>query len=181
MEEYLEEAKELGLVLYQPCHEYDTALLQWWIHLNETDTFTEVFAESQRSLSKFFRIFEPPNLVVLAFEDNKIWMVVWFTPFGDSPTAATVSYWCREDKRGEDKRGARKQLKVTKLLYTMAFNFWDVLLGVTRHEHLLRIHRKLGYNIVGSIPHLMSGESAWVVYLTKENFENSRMYKLGES
>ena len=176
MEGLVEKARELGLVLYQPCHEYDTALLQWWMHLVKTDTFTEVFAESQKPLSKFLNIFQEPNFVVLAIEDNKIWMAVWFTPFGDSATAATVSYWCHEDKRG-----SRKQLEITKLLYTAAFDFWDVLLGVTRHEHLLRIHRKLGYNIVGSVPHLMSGEEAWIVYLTKENFINSRLYKVGES
>ncbi len=113
--------------------------------------------------------------MVIAIEDNKPWMVVWFVPFDDGSSAATVSYWCHKDKRG-----ARKQLQITKLLYTAAFDFWDVLLGVTKHEHLLRIHRKLGYNIVGSVPHLMEGEEAWIVYLTKENFINSRMYKVGE-
>ncbi len=176
MEEYLERARELGLVLYQPCHEYDTALLQWWAYLNESGDFEELFNESQRPLSKFLRIFEPPCLLVLAFDGTKIWMAVWFTPFGDNATSTFVSYWCKKDKRG-----SRKQLKITKLLYTMAFKFWEVLIGVTRHEHLLRIHRKLGYNIVGSIPFFMEGDDAWIVYLTEENFKNSRVYKLGES
>ncbi|MHA2065814.1 MAG: hypothetical protein ACXABY_15690 [Candidatus Thorarchaeota archaeon] len=175
MEEYLEEAKKLGLVLYQPCHEYDVALLQWWMHLNETGDFEDLFAQSQRPLSKFLKIFEPPCMLALAFEDTKIWAAMWFTPVGDGASAAFVGYWCDKDKRG-----SRKQFAITKLLYTMAFNFWAVLVGVTKHERLLRIHRKLGYNIVGSIPSFMEGDDAWIVYLNKENFEKSRMYKLGE-
>ena len=171
----LEEAKKLGLVLYQPCHEYDIALMQWWIHLNESGDFDEVFASSQRALSKFFKIFESPCLTALAFEGTKIWMATWFTPFGDNASSAFVGYWCDKDKRG-----SHKQLKITKLLYTAAFDFWNVLLGVTKHEHLLKIHRKLGYTIVGDIPHFMENKDAWIVYLTKENFMNSRMYKLGE-
>ena len=176
MEEYLKKAKELGLVLYQPCHEYDTALLQWWVRLNETGDFDEVFAESQRPLSKFLKNFDPPCLLALAFENNKVWQAVWFTPFGDNASSAFVGYWCDKDKRG-----LRKQLVITKLLYTMAFKFWKVLLGVTKHEHLLKIHRKLGYNIVGNIPSFMEDKDAWILYLTEENFKDSKMYQVGEN
>ena len=176
MEEYLEQARELDLVLYHPCNEYDLALFNWWVRLQEAGEFNDLFDESQRPLSKFFKIFKPPCVLALAFDGTNIWMAVWFTPAGDNASSAFVSYWCEKDKRG-----SRKQLKITKLLYTMAFKFWKVLVGVTKHENLLRIHRRLGYNIVGTIPFFMEGEDAWVVYLTEDNFKDSRVYKLGES
>ena len=174
MEEYLKEAKELGLVLYQPCHEADVMLLQWWVKLNETGDFDELFADSQRPLTKFLKIFEPPCVLALAFEDNKVWQAVWFTPFGDNASSAFVGYWTDKDQRG-----VRKQVAITQLLYDMAFRFWKVLVGVTKHEHLLKIHRKLGYNILGSIPSFMEGKDAWIVYLTKENFQSSKLYQVG--
>ena len=177
MEEYLKEAKKLGLVLYQPCHEADVMLLQWWVKLNETGDFDEVFAQSQRPLSKFIGIFEPPVLLALAIEDGKVWAAIWFTPMGspETATASFVGYWCEKAKRA-----TRKHAAVTKFVYSMAFRFWKTLVGVTKHEHLLKIHRKMGYNIVGIIPSFMEGEDAWTLYLTKENFEKSNVYKLGE-
>ena len=175
MEDLLERAKELNLMLYQRCLEADIALFKWWTHLNQTGDFDDLFEDTQRSLSAFYDIFKPPCFLILAFDGDHIWNAIWFSPFSDSNTAAFVGNWCDEPFRG-----SRRQLAVNIFAYDAAFKFWDVLLGVTKHENLLGIHRKMGYEIVGSIPHFMAGDEAWIVYLTKENFCNSRVYKIGE-
>ena len=175
MEEYLKEAKKLGLVLYQPCHEADVMLLQWWMRLNETGDFDRLFTEPQRPLSKFFDLFSPPCIPTLAVEDGKVWAAIWFTPLGENATSVFVGYWCEEAKRG-----SRKHMAISILVYDMAFRFWKVLVGVTKQECLLAIHRKAGYNILGSVPHFMHDEDAWILYLTKENWHNSKYYQVGK-
>ena len=176
MSDFVEKAKELGLTIYVPDFNQDATLANWYKFLIENGDFVKVFSESQKPLSKFMKIFETPCVLVYAIDDEgDIWNAIWFTPFGDEPTASFVGYWTREGMRG-----SKKHLAVTKLVYSMAFQFFSVLIGVTKHEHLLRIHRKLGYNILGKIPYFMEGGDGWVLYLTEEDFINSKVYKVGQ-
>jgi hypothetical protein len=174
-EEFIAKAKELNTGIYVPTPEYDIALINWWRYLNQTGDFDDLFTESQRPFTKFAKIFDPPCILVLTFEDTFTWNAIWFTPFGDSASSAFVGNWCDSAKRG-----TKEQVKVNKFIYDFAFAFWQTLVGITKHERLLRVHRKLGYNIVGSLPHFLEGEEAWIVYLTKENFQKSKFYSVGE-
>ena len=169
-----EKAKELGVELYVPSYEHDLLLFKWWMELQNSGDFETLFANSQRPLSKFIELFQPPRMLTFTCDESgNINHVIWFTPFSDAADAAFVGFWLHKDLRG-----TRHSVQVTNFVYSVAFQMFKTLIGVTKHEHLLRIHRKLGYNIVGQIPHLMEGDDAWIVYLTKENFENSTFRKV---
>jgi len=169
-----EKAKELGLELYVPTFENDLKLFKWWMELQNSADFERIFTSLDRPLSKFMQTFEPPCILVFTCNDSdEINHAIWFTPFADTPTASFVGYWAHKSIRS-----SRHAYAVTKFVYDAAFQIFKTLVGITKHENLLRIHRKLGYNIVGQIPHFMEDEDAWVVYLTKENFKNSKFYQM---
>ena len=86
-----------------------------------------------------------------------------------------MHFWVRENQRN-----TRMGYNATNLIYEFATRSFPVVIGVTKHEDLLRIHRKTGYNIVGRIPHMLDGEAVWILYLTREQFLDSQFYKIGE-
>jgi len=173
MKELIEGAKELDITLYVPNFTSDAMLASWYKHLIDNNEFETLFTEAHRPLSKFYKVFEPPTVLAYATDGSgEIWATMWFTPYdGYGGKSASVSAWTREDHRGTPK--ARK---AGGLCYAMAFHVWDVLVSLTRHEGLLHNLRQVGYNIVGTIPGLIAGEDAWILYMTKETFENSFRY-----
>ena len=62
---------------------------------------------------------------------------------------------------------------VYKLLFAMGKK---TILGITKQEDLLDLHRKLGYVIMGPVPNLFDDDEAWIMYLTQESFETSRVF-----
>ena len=176
MEAYIEEAKKLGIQFYQPCEEQDLLLLKWWMHLHETGDLTKLFSDYHRTLSNFYNFITPPcRLAFKVNDEGQIVFAVWFVPVSDSATSTFMGYWADKNFRS-----THEHLRISTLVYTLAFKIWKVIVGVTKHEGLLRIHRKTGYNIVGSIPHFLDDEEVWVVYLTEDNFKRSTLYKAGE-
>jgi hypothetical protein len=173
MEELGEKAKELGIELYIPSFINDAILANWYKHLIDTDEFYTLFTDCHKPLSKFYEIFKPPTILAFTVDEaGELWAAMWFAPYdGYGGKSATVSAWTREDYRGTPK--ARE---TGGFCYAMSFRVWDVLVSITKHEGLLGNLRKVGYNIVGSIPHLVNGEDAWILYMTKEDFENSPRY-----
>jgi len=173
MEKYIEEARKLGIVLYVPNFTNDAMLANWYKYLIDNNEFETLFTENHKPLSKFYKIFEPPTVLAYAADESgEIWATMWFTPFdGYGGKSASVSAWTRKDYRG----GAEAR-KAGGLCYSLAFEVWDVLTSITRHEGLLRNLRQVGYNILGSIPNLVEGSEGWILYLTKENFKNSIRY-----
>jgi hypothetical protein len=174
MENFIERAKALDVEVYQPCLEHDVAFLRWWEEMIASGDFEKVFASNRRTPTSFMETFAPPTLCVFSRDDKGMWIVVWWHLFAGMDSGAFMHYWCREDMRG-----ARKQLHVSQLVYDFAMDTWPVVIGLTKHEHLLRIHRKIGYNILGKIPKLLEGEDMWVLYLTPEDWNNGRLANVG--
>ena len=166
MEGIQERAAELGITLYVPSFEHDAALARWYKNLIDSGEFEKLFTENYRPLTKFMQLFQLPTTLVFAVDEiGEIWATMWFFPF-DHSKSAIASAWVREDHRGtEEAKEARN------FCYKVAFNIWDTLISITRQEGLLGYLRRLGYNIVGSIPNLLEGKDAWFLYLTKENYK----------
>jgi hypothetical protein len=172
MKELEEKAQELGIHLYIPTFDRDALLANWYKHLIDTDEFYMLFTENHKPLSKFIALFQPPTVLAYTADDNGIWATMWFDSYdGYGGKSATVSAWTREDYRG-----TFKARETGGFCYALAFHIWDVLVSITKHEKLLRNLREIGYNIVGSIPGLINGEDAWILYMTKETFKNSARY-----
>ena len=163
-----EKIKELGLEMYQPGEDHDIALFNWWVHLNESGDFDRVFTRPTRALSTFLANFTMPTMLFFIRDDDGIWLAVWFSPIDRGAGGAFMNYWARKNMRT-----TQKHYKCSRFIYDMATEYFPVVVGVTRHEGLLRIHRKIGYNILGQIPKVLDGEDAWLVYLTRGNWLRS--------
>ena len=165
-----EKAKELGLVIYQPSFEMDNVLFRWWHKLNTTGDFDLAFTKQERPLSTFMESFKPPTMLIFALDDKaEVWCACWFKPFS---TTALGGAWVREDMRKTS-----KSIEVAHFCHQIGFKIWPTIINVTRHEYLLKLHRNWGYNIVGQIPGIIDGEDAWMLYLTEENYKQSKVYK----
>ena len=172
-EELAKQAEQLGIRLYIPDYNNDVLLANWYKHLIDSDEFYTLFTDNHKSLSKFYELFRPPTVLVYTLSDaGDIQATMWVTPYdGYGGKSAAVSAWTHKDIRG-----TAKARETGGFCYQMAFEVWDVLVSITKQEGLLRNLREVGYNIVGSIPNLVNGEDAWILYITKENFEKSKRY-----
>lgn len=137
-------------------------LAQWWAEITVDGSRDHLFVPPA-SLGKALAYFESSD-VNLIFELDKrgIWFAMWFTPLF-SGLSATL--WVRKDYRG-----SHAMLRAVERGYDIGLAAVPVLVGVTRQE-LLRVHRRLGYNIVGSVPHLIGDKAMWIVALTREGWQ----------
>jgi hypothetical protein len=165
--------KKLGLQLYQPSFEQDNHLLRLWLHLVESGDLALLLPSGSHPLSRFLTLFQPPAITVYCLDSQGVWLISWFTPTAGASEAAFCSFWARSDKRG-----TRSWLRSAKLVYTIAFEIWSTIFGITHQSKLFDIHQKFGYTVSGVAEGLLeTGKTSYLVRLTKEAFENSRAYK----
>jgi len=164
-----EKAKELGVVLYQPSFEMDNALFRWWHELNLTGDFELAFSRNEQPLSVFMDSFKPPTVLILALDPTaRIWCAGWFRPFN---TTALIGAWVREDQRSTP-----ESKEIAHFCYQAGFKIWPTLVSVTRFDYLLKLHRRWGFKVLGSVPNIADNDDAWILYLTEENYKQSDAY-----
>lgn len=176
-ERYAPLFETLNARIYSQALAEDLLLLHWWIHLNEIGDINRLILPETRRLPAFLNIFKPPTAMVYSLDPaGEIDNAFWATPVDgiSKHRSAYCGVWCRSDTRGR-----RRQYDFTVFAYTFAFEFYDSLLGMTWQPDLLDIHQKLGYNIVGCIPHLYDEDFLYIVHLTRENFNASRFMQVG--
>ena len=167
-----ERVEELGIRLYQGTPDEDVIIAQWWDSMFGTPEFSDLVASSAHSLSAFYTMFKPPNMMAYTVKDNAIESAHWAEPVSTSNKAIFFSSWCAESLRG-----TKQQAVLMTTIYELLFNMGkEVVLGITKQEKLLDLHRKLGYVILEPVPFLFDAEQAWIMYLTKEVFKTSRLY-----
>jgi hypothetical protein len=165
--------KKAGLQLYQTSFEQDNRLLRLWLHLVESGDLASLLPAGSHPLSRFLTLFQPPTMTIYCLDPQGIWLISWFTPTAEASRATFCSFWTRSDKRG-----TRAWLRSAKLVYTIAFEVWDDIFGITHQPKLFDIHQKFGYTISGVAKGLLeTGKTSYLVHLTKSAFENSRAYK----
>jgi hypothetical protein len=177
LEEYAEKAREIGLHYYKGSQAEDILLLSWWMHLVETKDIEKVTTPDSRRLPDFLQIFQHPTFLFYTLSTNgNIDFTMWFkeappTGFG----TAFASGWTHPSLRGK-----RRHAILSSFCYSLALKTWPNLLGFTWQPSILDLHRKMGYDIVGNIPKFMGQEMVYIVNLTKENFEKSKLFNIGE-
>ena len=167
-----ERIKELGIHLYHGTPDEDIIIAKWWDSMFGTPEFSDLVASTAHSLSAFYTMFRPPNMMAYTVRDAAIESAHWAEPVSTSDKAVFFSSWCAESLRG-----TKRQAVLMTTIYELLFNMdKSVILGITKQEKLLDLHRKLGYVILDPVPYLFDGDSAWIMYLTREGFETSRLY-----
>lgn len=154
--------REVELAQYKPGIEQDCLLTYWYVTMIATKELQLTFTEL--SLSAFLQSFQPPHHLIYAQSAGRIWFAAWFDPVFDG---ALLGVWGDKSKR---------RTKIGLGAFETAVEYglarWPVLVGITRQEKLLDEHRRLGYTLMGKLPKLWGGEDTWVLYLTRESFDN---------
>ncbi len=177
-DELRKQAEKLRLRLYASNENEDFLLLHWWIDLHATGELSDILEPASRSLSQMFETFKPPTTFIYALNSkNKIEFAWWAYPSSLHPTDRTLicGLWLSDPLRSS-KRG----VQLTTLVYKLAFCHYDYILGTTWQKDKLKVHRSMGYEVTGFVPHIYGVDNVFFVLLSKGNFEQSKMYRLNE-
>lgn len=154
--------------IYNPADEAHGLLMaQVWGQAKASGDLEAMVADQSKSLPRFLKMLEPPTVTVFWTDEHGIGVLGWFEPiFG----FAFFSLWVRPDRREH----RQETLETVRQVYELGFKVFPAVLGITKQERLLKSHQRLGYTVVGEMPGLFDGDNAWLVMLTKENFEAHR-------
>ena len=168
---YSASIEKLGLHFYTRDPNQDLKLVQWYMRLVETGDLDHLISKDSHRLYPFLTIFQDAFLVYTEDSKGRINFAAWFVPSApaDYTSPPYVGVWL------SDVKGSKHSLDCIYIIYSMAFEIWPSLLGFTWQPEHLEIHRKLGYNIIGSIPNYQGRSIMHIVHLTKEDFEGSRL------
>ena len=153
------------IIHYTPSRALDLLLVQWWAVASATGDLDRLFSSADIMPSDALRTFGAPQHTLLAYDDEGIWWLMLCSPM---MTGACVGLWIRPDKRH-----TKQALRATLTGYHYAFTQWPVLVGFTKQPELLSAHERVGYVVLGEIPLLYGGETAYVVYLTEQRFQEA--------
>lgn len=173
LSQYSDIIEKYRIQLYQPTVEQDLLLLRWWMHLNETGDLAELFLPASHSLSRFYSLFQPPTATIYTLStENQIDIILWFTPFDTHSPSAFCALWVKKNLRK-----SRKFVEACCVIYQAAFQLWPQIFGVTRTKHIDK-HKKIGYDIIGTIPGFYPDEVGVNVSVTEKSFAKGQAMEL---
>lgn len=149
------------LYLYERGEESDLLLVKWWAQMKE-DKDLELTFSSPPSLSRLFECFKPPVQLVFQYDQKGIYFSAWFEPFFDGVAFST---WIRRDYR-QSKASLALFLEAAE----MGFIDYPVLLGITKQKRIVPLHLRLGYHLLGEVPRLFGGETAFILVWDRLDF-----------
>ena len=164
---YAEEARELGIRSYTGTPVEDLMLSLWWSEMRESGELSDIFSVSCQSLGNFYSLFKPPNCLFYKVDSKGPQLMLWASPM---LSAIAVGIWLAPRSRLDP-----EVYRAVQIIYYVLFTTYPVNLGITKRKKLLTTFESLGYNVVGEIPGLIDGEPTWLVHLSKESFENSKL------
>lgn len=151
---------------YLPGETGDATLLHWYLHLVQTGDLQRIVGPSLYPLSAFIGHFTDPRATVqYLFDDDGWWIVSWTFPLG---SGASWGLWVRGDKRGS---GTRAGLGFIMESLASALARYPVLVNMAKEQAIVAKTQRLGYTYLGAVPYLYDGDTAHLLYMTREMFE----------
>lgn len=166
-----EQLEDLGIKLYRGSEPEDRMVAVWWDSLCDTGELQQLVAENAYNLSAFFTLFKQPSAMIYTEKDGSIETAHWVEPVSTSNHAVFFSSWYTPELRG-----SKRQALLSHTIYSFIFSMGrKLIVGITKQPQLLKLHEKLGYVILGSMPNLFDGYEGWLMYLTPEGLASSRL------
>lgn len=165
IQELLSLAENETIKLYCGDSQDSMAILHWWMELVQSGELEKVIFPSCYDLAPFMNLFQSRSCM-LAYntdDEGKIRLAMWGQQAG--PGICWISLWVRKGFRF-----TQSAVAITIKLYNIAFDTFDILMGITKQKGLLKIHKKAGYTVVGEFPHLWEGAPGYLVMLTAQDF-----------
>jgi hypothetical protein len=152
------------LIEYEPTPFHDLLLLQWHSYLTATGDIAKVLPIEDLCLSGFYYDMRTSRLVFKYAKESGIWYAAIIR---HAMGGGQFDMWVHPNRR----RG-KDWLQAMEEAIAYGFEHYNVLLGLTPQKNLLDAHQRLGYILIGEIPHLWDGDRpVHVMYITKASFE----------
>jgi hypothetical protein len=162
---------------YQP-GPLDHNLLAWHnTMLLDPEEFLTTFTAPMQWPSVFLTFFQQPRQLFLdqnAFGTIK--QALWVEPSGE---VAYLGMWAAPEYRGK-----KRQVQFFCEVVDAFSQAYRTIVGLlkdrkgTKMQAYLNLHRRLGYEVSGKLPHAFNAEPAYLVFLTREAFLASRVYRV---
>lgn len=147
---------------YHPSRDADLLLVQAWARMDADGDLDRIFSDPTIGIADFLQCMKPPHETVFAADHDGIYFLVWLEVF---MCGAFLSAYFRPDRRLDP--------AVYALFHRVlgeAVARHGTILNLTWQEHLLPIHRMMGYESVGRIPGLFRGRDALVFSCNADSF-----------
>lgn len=175
IQKYEDYFKKFDLHLYAGTFEEDILFLKLWMFLVESEDIKCLIPPENRRLCRFLQIFQRPTITFYSLDiHGRVESLYWFKDPSSGGKTTFCGIWFNSGLRG-----SKRQIKLTKIIYDLAFEFYDNLLGATWQPEILALLTKLGYNIVGNLPSFMGQEIVYLAHLDRKSYQESKFYKIG--
>ena len=155
------------LKVYEPGPASDILLARWWDHMAGCGDLELVFESEYTMLSRFMAGFQAPTVLLYAEDDDGIYFAMWADPV---MSGAFFGFWMRADKRPSENGDVGLAYELSHgALDTLLANF-PILFIATRDAHIVQLALRIGGKVLGVVPHVFDGSSAYICYLTREDF-----------
>ena len=144
----------------------DLLVGQWFGVLTMTGEIATTFARSLHGLATFLSYFVTTATLYYKIDSGGIWAALWTEPI---LSGCSIGLWVRKGYRQ-----SHEGLTSVEELCGHVLNTVPVIIGVTKYERLARSYESFGCQVLGRIPQIFDYQGAWIVYLTREGFEQAR-------
>lgn len=166
--------RELDAHFYNWTHDEDMLFLRWWMELMETGEIKKIMDPLSQRLPKFYEAFAYPTPVLYALDvHGRIEFVSWLRDAASQQQSIFMGNWVRSNLRGR-----KRHLRLIRVTYELAFSLYENVLGLTWQPALLKLHQKIGYNVIGNIPDYMGQKLVYLLRLNKQDFYRSKLMSL---
>lgn len=151
------------MIIYEPGTDHDLFLLNAYQNIAQAKDFDKLLTKNAHTLTGFFDIFKRPTVTFIGGNtDLGVWFLGWATPCFNG---ALYGQWVHPKKRP-----TKECLKTSLQVWNTILKACPTIVGLTKQPEHIREHLKLGYQVVGILPHLWDGENVTALVLTREGF-----------
>ena len=134
----------------------------------------QIFMQDIHSPVRFFALFTQPQELYFEADTDGIYLAAWYQPWLNG---TIQSMYMREDVRHSP-----KVAKMWFRLINRVFEVYPVILGVTKQQHILDMHLRLGYSVSTVVPDLFGDqEHGWIVSLHKNDYKFKTLKEKSDS
>lgn len=157
----LQPGQEKQLLSYLPTSYHDYLLIDLWGKMErDKSLYGAMFIEVQ-SLLAFCHLLAKPSTRI-ALDREGPYFCAWTER---ALSGISLGLWIREDHRK-----SRQCLIHGHHILEELFQQYPVVVVITRDEMTKRFHEHFGFIFDKGIPHLYEGDTAYISYLTKEDY-----------
>lgn len=152
-------------VAYNRSAAHDMLLAQWMQELLASGDWEKCLLVAEKTPSWFFGYFAGQVTLRFVVEHERIVVAGWFEPCLGK--GAFFSLWIAPEWR----KGVRNLEAVGELLTWAFAQGLKTILSITTQAETLEVYQRMGYTLLGEIPHLGRDGPVWLLTLTHEQLE----------